>query len=106
MDEARAKQFEALIALDPKDTMLRFGLARMLLADGRAAEAAVHLAEAVAVDPTYSAAWRDLGRALAESGDPAGARRAFEQGIPAAEQKGDLQAAKEMRVFLGRLPEA
>ncbi len=103
MDEARRKQFEAIIAAEPDDTLMRFGYARMLLGEELAADAAVHLAHAVKVDPTYSAAWRELGRARTLAGDIAGAREAFELGIPAADAKGDLQTAKEMRVMLGRL---
>jgi predicted Zn-dependent protease len=103
MDESRRKQFEALIAAEPDDTLLRFGLARMFLEAGLPAEAAGHLAHAVAVDPGYSAAWRELGRARQAAGDTEGARAAWEAGIPAAEAKGDLQTVNEMRVFLSRL---
>ena len=65
--------------------------------------AAMHLHEAVGHDPTYSAAWKLLGRALTAAGQDAEAMRAFEQGIAIAQDKGDRQAAKEMEVFLRRL---
>jgi len=52
--------------------------------------------------PKYSAAWKLLGKALAESGDQAAAIEAFDQGIAVAEEKGDKQAAKEMQVFRRR----
>lgn len=103
MDAERRRQFEKLIEAEPDDTLLRFGFARMLLGANLAADAVPHLERAVAVDPTYSAAWKELGRARAAAGDADGARDAFERGIPTAEAKGDLQAAKEMRVLLGRL---
>ena len=50
-----------------------------------------------------TAAWKLLGKALAEAGDGPGAATAYAQGIAVAEARGDVQAAKEMRVFLRRL---
>jgi len=70
---------------------------------GQAPRAAEHLRAAVAHDRDYSAAWKLLGKALAESGDAEGARQAYREGIEAAGRKGDKQAAKEMTVFLRRL---
>jgi Flp pilus assembly protein TadD len=88
----------------PRDgALLRFSLGTALLAAGHAVEAATELRRAVAFDPHYSAAWKLLGRALVESGDPAGARQAFGDGIVAAGHAGDVQAQKEMQVFLRRL---
>jgi len=88
----------------PRDgALLRFSLGNALLGHGDAAGAAVALREAVAFDENYSAAWKLLGRALAESGDAAAAMQAFEQGIRVAHARGDTQAAKEMTVFLRRL---
>jgi cytochrome c-type biogenesis protein CcmH/NrfG len=57
----------------------------------------------VARDPNYSAAWKVLGQALAESGALAEAVAAYERGIAVAEARGDKQAAKEMTVFLRRI---
>jgi Flp pilus assembly protein TadD len=95
--------FEALLAAEPDDTTLLFGLGRKLLGDGLAARAVPHLRRCVSVDPAYSAAWRELGRALEATADLEGAREAYRGALTAAEAKGDLQVAKEVRVFLGRL---
>ena len=57
----------------------------------------------MAHDPGYSAAWKVYGRALAEAGRAEEAIEAYRRGIEAAESKGDIQAAKEMRVFRRRL---
>jgi cytochrome c-type biogenesis protein CcmH/NrfG len=54
-------------------------------------------------DPGYSAAWKALGRALADSGQPEEALTAYREGIRVAEAKGDKQAAKEMAVFARRI---
>lgn len=56
-------------------------------------------------DERFSAAWKLLGKSLLEAGDIAGARVAWSRGVSVAEQRGDLQAVKEMQVFLRRLPD-
>lgn len=83
--------------------LLRFSLGRALLEAGDAAAAAPELAEAVRFDPNYSAAWKLLGRAYAESARRDEAIAAYTRGIEVASARGDVQAAKEMRVFLKRL---
>jgi Tfp pilus assembly protein PilF len=83
--------------------MLRFGLGSAYLKQGDAAEAARHLAKAVELDPGYSAAWKLYGKAVAESGDSERALEVYRQGIAVAEQRGDMQAIREMQVFLKRL---
>ena len=88
----------------PRDNaLLRFSLGAEYLKAGDPATAAAHLREAVAKDPGYSAAWKLLGKALAESGAGAEALAAYERGIAVAETRGDKQAAKEMTVFARRL---
>ncbi len=81
----------------------RFGLANEYLKLGQLEQAIGHLHKAVVHDPKYSAAWKRLGKALADAGHGAEAIKAYEDGIRVAEEKGDVQAAKEMRVFLNRL---
>ena len=83
--------------------LLRFSLANALAAAGDHAGAASACREALVFDANYSAAWKLLGKSLAQVGDTAGAIDAYEQGIAAAERRGDKQAGKEMHVFLRRL---
>ena len=83
--------------------MLRFGLGDAYLKSNDALTAADHLRRAVEQDPDYSAAWKLLGKALSECGSESEAADAYRTGIAVAEAKGDVQAAKEMRVFLKRL---
>ena len=99
-------RFEAMLAAGRDDALLRFSLGMQYLQAGDAARAAVHLRQAVVHDPDYSAAWKLLGKALAEAGDATGAAAAYRDGIAAAERKGDKQAAKEMTVFLRRIERA
>ena len=88
----------------PRDgALLRFSLGNELLKLSRPMEAAEHLRAAVVRDPTYSAAWKLLGKALMDAGEPSEALVAYRQGIVVAESRGDIQAAKEMKVFARRI---
>jgi predicted Zn-dependent protease len=98
-----ADRFEALLAQGKDNALLRFGLGSHYLQAGEAARAATHLRAAVAHDPRYSAAWKLLGKALADQGLREEAMAAYRAGIEAATGRGDKQAAKEMTVFLRRL---
>jgi Tfp pilus assembly protein PilF len=100
------ERFEAMLAGGRDSALLRFSLGMQYLKRGEAARAAAHLRQAVAQDAEYSAAWKLLGKALADSGDDEGATAAYRSGIDAAERRGDKQAAKEMTVFLRRLERA
>ena len=93
----------ALLANGQDGALLRYGLGGEYLKLERYTDAAQHLRKAVELDPNYSAAWKLLGKALAEAGDTTQAMQAYRQGIEVAEKKGDKQAAKEMVVFLKRL---
>ena len=94
---------EAMLAAGQDSAMLRYTLGNAYLKDGDLDAAIAHLEAAVKLDPGYSAAWRSYAKALSESGAVASAIQAYETGIEVAERKGDMQAAKEMRVFLKRL---
>lgn len=85
------------------NAVLRYALGNELLGAGQPDAAVTHLRKAVEHDPGYSAAWKSLGKALVAAGNHAEAVEAYGQGVSAAEQRGDVQAAKEMRVFLKRL---
>ena len=88
----------------PRDgALLRFSLGNALLADGEFHAAIDELRRAIGFDPTYSAAWKLLGKACLDAGQPQAAVEAWQSGIAAAMQRGDKQAEKEMTVFLRRL---
>ena len=103
MDTERLQQFQELIALEPHDTMLRFGLGELYIEAGDFASAAEQFVEIVRLDAQYSAAYRYLGQAYAALDRPTEAEAVFQRGIAVAEARGDLQTAKEMQVFLRRL---
>lgn len=91
----------------PRDgALLRFSLGNEYLKQGNPTAAAQHYREAVRRDPKYSAAWKQLGKALNDAGERNAALKAYQEGIAVAEARGDLQAAKEMEVFAKRLRKA
>ena len=104
--DALIANLEALIDAGKDTPAIRFGLGKARLERGDAAASSADLERAVALDPSYSAAWKLLGKARAACGDTDGAARAYRHGIAAAGAKGDRQAAKEMEVFLRRLERA
>jgi len=83
--------------------LLRYSLGRECIKDGDLLAAIDHLRHAVEQNPGYSAAWKALGEAHAGAGSPERAAEIYERGIEAAQKSGDIQAAKEMGVFLKRL---
>jgi predicted Zn-dependent protease len=88
----------------PRDgALLRYSLGAALLEADETAEAIAQLRAALDYDSGYSAAWKLLGKACLMGDDTPAAADAWRQGIAAAKACGDVQAAKEMRVFLKRL---
>ncbi len=94
---------EAMLARGRDTALLRYSLGGEYLKLNQFDKAAEHLRKAVEKDPKYSAAWKLLGKALADAGRHDEAVKVYEDGIKVAEEKGDKQAAKEMMVFLKRL---
>jgi Tfp pilus assembly protein PilF len=103
MNEPRIDALRAQLRGPRDGALLRYSLGSALLEAGDAAEAVIQLREALTFDPRYSAAWKLLGKAQLALGEQAAAADAWREGIAVAERRGDVQAAKEMRVFLKRL---
>jgi tetratricopeptide (TPR) repeat protein len=100
---ARVDALRALCGGSRDGALLRAALANALVEAGANADAIVELRRALEFDPGYSAAWKQLGKLLAESGDVTAAIGTYRSGIAAAQKRGDKQAEKEMNVFLRRL---
>lgn len=98
--------FERMLAAGKDSALLRFSLGNEHLKAGHADVAIEHLRRAVVLDPGYTAAWKALGRTLADRGLAVEALAAYREGIAVAERKGDKQAGKEMQVFARRLEKA
>ena len=96
-------RFENMLAAGRESSLLRLTLGAEYLKRADSESAIRHLTRAVEIDPGYSAAWQHLGRALEQAARPGEAGAAWRNGIDAAERRGDMQAAKVMRVWLRRL---
>jgi tetratricopeptide (TPR) repeat protein len=94
---------EKLLGTPRDGALLRYSLGLEYAKAGEREKAIEFLRDAVVRDPLYSAAWKALGGALAESGRADEALDAYRRGIDAAQAKGDRQAEKEMTVFARRL---
>ena len=99
----RIQDLLALLEEEPDDALLRLTVGKEYLDGGDAAAALPHLEHVVKVDPRYTVAYRYLGTALERLQRASEAASVWERGIAVAEETGDLQAGKEMRVFLDRL---
>ncbi len=97
------ENLEAMLARGQDNALLRYSLGNEYSKTGHFDKAIEHLQKAVTHEPQYSAAWKLLGKALTEAGRDGDAATAYSHGIQAAEKKGDIQAAREMTVFLKRL---
>lgn len=83
--------------------LLRFSLGNEYYKEKKFKEALIHLKEAIKLHNEYSAAWKLYAKTLTKVGQKEKAIEAYLKGILIAEQNGDMQALKEMQVFLKRL---
>jgi len=100
------ENLERLLARGKDGALLRFSIAGEYLKRGDPTAAAAHLRKSVELDPKYSAGWKLLGKAYEVAGQFTAAEAAWREGLSVSEANGDLQAAKEMKVFLKRLAKA
>jgi Tfp pilus assembly protein PilF len=102
-EKTRKQQIEEMLAEEPNDAFLRYGLAMEHVGIGDDEGAVRCLRELIAVDPDYVAAYQQLGQALVRLGQNTEARAAFELGIATARRKGEVHAAEEMQGFIANL---
>ncbi len=94
---------ETMLDSGQDNALLRFTLGQAFMRHEKYEQAASHFAIAVELDPNYSAAWKNYGKALEKAGALNEAIKAYRNGIKVADKNGDKQALKEMTVFLQRL---
>ena len=102
-DKSRLEQFRELAELDPDDPVVHYGLGVECLKAKLFDEATKALRRAVELKPDYSAAYRELGKALEAAGQVQEAAEIYRQGKEVAAEKGDIQTGKEIEVFLRRM---
>jgi Tfp pilus assembly protein PilF len=91
---------EEFVAQDPNDSFSRYALALELEKQSGAQDAVPHLREVIARDPSYVAAYHQLGRLLAQTGQVEEASDAYRRGLDAAIASGDQRARSEMQEAL------
>ena len=103
---AALRSFERMLASGKDSALLRYSIGNEYAKANEWPAAIDALAEAVALDPTYTAAWKLYAKALDQAARRAEALDAYRRGIVIARQKGDRQAEKEMTVFARRIERA
>jgi tetratricopeptide (TPR) repeat protein len=96
------ENFKNMLEKDSSNPLLHYSLGNEYFKIEDFNNAETHLRRAVELSPDYSAAWKILGKVLSANNRFEEAVSVLSKGIEIAEGKGDIQAAKEMKVFLKR----
>lgn len=94
---------ERLLAKEPDDVFLNFGLSMALASAGRGDEALDRLERTLALDPDYVPAHFQKGRLLTNLGRTDEAKTTLERGVEVAHRVGDGHAEREMTEHLEML---
>ncbi len=101
--KTRKQQIEEMLAEDPADPFLRYGLAMENVSQGADEEAVRCFRDLLATTADYVPAYMQAGLALVRLARPAEARELWTRGIQAARQQGNQHAAEEMQGMLANL---
>jgi len=101
--KTRRDMLEEFVAQDPNDSFSRYALALEFEKESRVEDALPQLREVIARDPSYVAAYYQLGKLLAQVGQIEEARDVYRRGLGAAMASGDQRARSEMQEALDNL---
>jgi Tfp pilus assembly protein PilF len=101
--KTRKQQIEEMLAEDPSDPFLRYGLAMEHISAGADADAVRCLDDLLAAAPDYVPAYLQLAQAHMRLGQSELARGVLNRGITAAARSGEEHARQEMEGFLAGL---
>jgi predicted Zn-dependent protease len=101
-EPTRRQQLEAMLADDPTDEFLRYGLAMEFISAGDHETAVRFLRELIALNPAkpYVPAYLIAGQSLLKLGRANDAIAVLRDGVAAAQKQGNLHAAGEMQALL------
>ena len=100
MAQSKIEIFTAMLAEQPENAMIWYGLASEQYKLENWDEAVKALRQVVSLNPDYTAAYQMLGTALASNDDLAGAQQAWRDGIEAASRTGAWKAGQHMQGLL------
>jgi tetratricopeptide (TPR) repeat protein len=103
MSTDRVAALEGLLAQDPNNSFVRYGLAQAYAGLGRLEDAVRLYRELIQRDGNYVAAFYHAGQTLEKLGRAAEARAIYEDGIAVCERTGDMHTRSEMEAALSLL---
>jgi tetratricopeptide (TPR) repeat protein len=92
----RLEQLLELLAAEPNDSFLRYGVAMEYAKRGEHDKALAEFNELIHRAPDYVAAYFMAGRTCEQKGEPEEAKKFYQRGIATAQRVGDRHAAGEM----------
>jgi predicted Zn-dependent protease len=92
-----------ILALDPKSSFARYGIAMELVSRGQTAEALAEFDTLLAGDPDYTAGYFMAAQTLANAGRTPEAIERLKAGINCAARSGNRHALSEMQSMLDEL---
>lgn len=100
MAQTKIEVFTAMLAEQPENALIWYGLASEQYKLENWVEAAKSLRQVVSLNPDYTAAYQLLGTVLAKNDDLVGAQQAWRAGIEAAGRTGAWKAGQHMQGLL------
>ncbi len=104
MANPKIDQFKKVLALDPQDATLWFGLGKAYMGDDNWEEAVGALDHCLAVNPDYSAAYYALAQSLHRRGHTERCLTVCMEGIRVASANRDLLVIKQLEELQQSLP--
>ena len=99
----RLEKLQQMLAKEPNDTFLLYGIAMEHKKLNDAAAALEFLDRVTQLDPAYCYAYHQKGLVHESQGDAEAAKRAYREGIAAATKKGDDHARGEIEAALSMI---
>lgn len=100
------EQLETLLAAEPDDVFLNFGLAMQYAQANRIEEAVRQFTRVVSLDPKHTAAYSQWAKTLLSAGRHSEAREVLVHGAKAAEAAGDRHALEKMTALIQAIPDS
>jgi len=99
MPNPRIEQFKKMLAIEPHDEVMWFGLGKAYMEEGNYDEAASALSQCIRAKPNYSAAYYALAQSLEKVGRKEECRSICDQGIAVSKQNGDAMVTKQLEAL-------